>query len=219
MATGPIKQSPKRGLLAFRLAAFALLAPAFGGGMFFGRSCLGPRPPADAQPAEPAADAGDEDMLAQCQQALRALPRIRSSPLASAEALPDADASALTPKARVDALQAQIKTCRKSEVLVNAEICASVGRHYAAILALPDNGVLCIQRARAASFIEEDYEKCDDFAELPNDLDLDSLTKEERSTLLEAVKVRKTIGEDELRKQMGHVYETCFATAEKNKHL
>jgi hypothetical protein len=136
-----------------------------------------------------------------------------------AEGLADAEAPALTPAARLAALNTQVETCRKSEVLVNAEICSSVARHYAAIMALPDNGVLCIQRARAASFIEEDFEKCDDLAEMPDDLDLDSLTQEERSTLFEAVKVRKTISEDELRKQMGNVYETCFKTAEKITHL
>lgn len=214
-----MRQTPKRGHLAFRLAAFALLAPTFGIGALVGRFSFAQNAPVNAEGADSALDAGDEDALATCRQALRAQPRIRSRPLPSAEAMADADAEMLTPQARVNALQAQIRTCEKSEVLAHAEVCASVGRHYAAMVALPDNGVLCIQRARAASFIEEDYEQCDDFAQMPDDIDLDSLTREERSTLLEAVRVRKTISEDELRKQMGRVRETCFATAEKNKHL
>lgn len=215
-----MRQTPERGRLALRLAAVALLAPTFGLGVLVGRfSFFKENAPVNTEGAGSAFDAGDEDALSTCRQALRALPRIHSRRLRSADANTDANTDVLTPEARVGALQAQISTCRKSEVLVDAELCASVGRHYAAMLALPDNGVLCIQRARAASFIEEDYEKCDDFAKIPDDIDLDSLTKEERGTLLEAVRVRKTIREDELRKQLGKVQETCFATAEKNKHL
>jgi len=209
-----MKQTPTRAGLTHRLLlAAVLLVPTFGAGVLVGRLLLGRNAPAEEQRAEAQAGDADADALAACRQELTTLPKTRT--VSSA----DAETSALEPAARIESLKTQIKACRKSEVLVNAEICSAAGRHYAAITALPDNGVLCIQRARAASFIEEDFEKCDGLEDIPNDLDLDALTKEERNTVVDAIKVHNTIAEDELHKRLSTVYETCFKTAEKNTHL
>lgn len=101
-----------------------------------------------------------------------------------------------------------IQTCRRNERLHGAEICRSVRLHLDALLGLPENDVLCIQRVRVADYIEDDFDKCAPFKNPPADWESAGYTPEERKTILEAIEVAKSLDADKAR----GIVERCAST-------
>jgi hypothetical protein len=114
--------------------------------------------------------------------------------------------------AEVEALEREIWECRKRGILASAELCSSVGRHFSLMKALPDDGELCTQRARAAYSLEDDLETCAEFHAVPADL---GFTKEELRTVMAAVDVERTISHEALVAQASDIYWACLRTSER----
>jgi hypothetical protein len=97
-----------------------------------------------------------------------------------------------------------------------AELCRSVRLHLDALLGLPKNDVLCVQRVRVADYIEDDFEKCAAFKNAPADGDLADYSAEERKTILDAVDVAKSLDEDKLAELLNGVHQGCYGTPRTN---
>jgi hypothetical protein len=200
------------------LAATVLLVPAFGSGVLVGRSLLDRRPPAKEKSAEPASDLWirmDRGELAACRERLGARPEPRAT-ASAAEAPPgegrqDAPARAAT----VDELEVELKRCRKSEILVNAEVCSAAARQFSALMALPKDGLMCGPKSRSADLIEQNFDSCAALSDIPADFRSGDLTKEESSLVAEAIRVRETLTEDELLRSLKEFVWTCTETPPK----
>lgn len=200
------------------LAATVLLVPAFGSGVLVGRSLLDRRPPAKEKGAEPTSDPWmriDRSALAACREELAA----RSAPRATASAVdaPPGEGRQDTPEraATVEELEVELKRCRKSEILVNAEVCSAAARQLSALMALPKDGLMCGPKSRSADLIEKNFESCAVLSEIPADFRSDDLTKEESSLVAEAIRVRETLTEDELLRSLKEFVWTCTETPPK----
>jgi hypothetical protein len=209
-----MNESSKRKRPSMLVVATAVLAvPAFGAGLLVGR------PPAEAAP-EQAVAASDELAerlpddpvsieLAACQRKLARRMKTVSASSATGEP-PKAPTDAGAPMGRIEVLQGEIKSCRRSELLHGAELCRSVRLHLDALLGLPKNDVLCVQRVRVADYIEDDFEKCAAFKSAPPDADLEPYTQEERKTILDAVEVAKTLDDEKLAELLNGVHQGCY---------
>jgi hypothetical protein len=159
-----------------------LALPVFGAGVMVGWMSLERSPPPREERAESVSDPGVQRELGACQEELAARSEARATPSATAAPPEEVKGDASEPVDEVEALKKEIKACRKSAILRSAEICIAASRHFAAMIALPDNDILCLNKALVASFLEEDFEQCDEFQDIPADLDSGNLTKEELST-------------------------------------
>ncbi|WP_437721481.1 hypothetical protein [Sorangium sp. So ce861] len=200
------------------LAATVLLVPAFGSGVLVGRSILDRRPPATENREEPTSERStriDWRELAVCQEKLAA----RSEPqaIASAADAPPGEGQQDAPEkaATVEELEVELKRCRKSEILVNAEVCGAAARQFRALMALPKDGLMCGPKSRSADLIEKNFESCAALSDIPADFRLDDLTKEESSLVAEASRVRQTLTEDELLGRLKEFVLTCTETPPK----
>ncbi|WP_438035829.1 hypothetical protein [Sorangium sp. So ce204] len=198
------ENAKKTGYAIRVLGATLLLVPAFGSGVLVGRSLLDRRTPAKERRAEPTSDPWmrrDRRALATCREELAA----RSAPRAAASAAeaPPGEERQSTPEreATVDELETELKRCRKSEILVAAEVCRAAVRQFKALMALPKDGLMCGPKSRSADLIERNFESCAALSEIPADFRSDELTKEEASLVAEAIRVRETLTEDELRRR------------------
>ncbi|WP_437328901.1 hypothetical protein [Sorangium sp. So ce381] len=200
------------------LAATLLLVPAFGSGVLVGRSLLDQRTPAKEKRAEPASDPWmpiDRRELAACREELAARSEPRTT--ASAAEAPPGEERQDTPGrvATVDELEAELKRCKKSEILVNAEVCSAAARQFNALMALPKDGLMCGPKSRSADLIEKNFESCAALSDIPADFRSDDLTKEESSLVAEALRVRRTLTEDELLRSLKEFVWTCTETPPK----
>ncbi|WP_437644541.1 hypothetical protein [Sorangium sp. So ce362] len=200
------------------LAATVLLVPAFGSGVLVGRSILDRRPPAEEKRAEPASDPRkriDRRELAACQEKLAG----HSEPQATASAAdaPPGEGQQDAPEkaATVEELEVELKRCRKSEILVNAEVCSAAARQFSALMALPKDGLMCGPKSRSADLIEQNFESCAALSDIPADFRSGDLTKEESSLVAEAIRVRQTLTEDELLRSLKEFVWTCTETPPK----
>jgi hypothetical protein len=193
----------------------ALLAlPAFGAGLALGKASIA----APHVPATATSVAWDDlpeafratDELGACRRKLAHYKRPRTAPSSTSSVSPEALADAGGPSASIDTLRKNLQTCQHSARLAGAELCRSVKVYFDAMLALPDNGVLCIQRVRIADYIEEDFDKCAAFEKAPNEAELEGYTAAERKTILDAVDVAKTLDADKIRDAMNSVHQRCY---------
>jgi hypothetical protein len=205
-----MKERPKKTRAgALVLVAVGALIPAFGAGVLVGRGMPDPSPPGAATSPEPVADPGVIRELNACQQEVAMLPTARAAP-SKAEAPPEeAKQDVPKTKATLEELEAERKRCRKSEILVNAEVCVAAARHFNALMALPKDGVLCGPKSRAADLIEQDFESCAAFGDDSARLRSDDLTKEESSIIADAIRVHQTLTEDELLRRLKEFVWTC----------
>lgn len=169
-------------LTAAALAAAGMLAATVGAGVLVGRSMLGRRSPAvdEGAPAVPDREIGKE--LAACRRKLAARTKTLPTPSAVADAPKEASREAPETAARIEALEEELKECKYSERLTNADICSSsyVYMHMAGGLPYTEEG--CEQKAEIAERIVKSVEKCDDFKD-PPDLDWENLTDDDKRIL------------------------------------
>jgi hypothetical protein len=200
------------------LAATVLLVSAFGSGVLVGRAILDRRPPATEKRAASTSEPWmrtDRRALAACQEKLAA----RSEPQATASAAdaPPGEGQQDAPEkaATVEELEVKLKRCRKSEILVKAEVCSAAARQFSTLMALPRDGLMCGPKSRAADLIENNFESCGALSEILVDSRLNDLTKEESSLVAEAIRVRQTLTEDELLRRLKEFVWTCTETPPK----
>ncbi len=206
-------ETPKKRPKVFVVAA-VLALPTFGAGLWVGRSSATSEPAAQWPPVddaleEPSKDVSARAELAACQRKLARRMKVMSASSATG-VRPEASADAGPPVDRIEALQGEIKSCRRSELLHGAELCRSVPPHLDALLSLPKNDVLCVQRVRVADYIEDDFEKCAAFKSVPADSDLQGYTQEERKTILDAVAVAESLDEEKLTELLNGVHQGCY---------
>ncbi|MBK9262103.1 MAG: hypothetical protein IPM54_20150 [Polyangiaceae bacterium] len=201
------------------IAAAILFAPAVGAGVWVGRSIPERRPKATEQNAEARSAPWvkkERQELASCQETLAALETLAAFPEAGATLSADAvsEDAGRTP-ATVEELEAELRRCTKNELLVSAEVCSAAGRQFDALMALPKDGLRCGPKSRAADLIEEDFERCAAFADMPANVRTDDLTKEQASLIAEAIKVHQTLTEEELLRRLKDFVYTCTETPPK----
>lgn len=193
------------------LATAVLFLPAVGVGVLFGRSTLDRRPlDAEQKQAEAPADRSTRWELVTCQDKLAA--RSRAS-TAAAAGPGDAGRDGAGGSATVESLDAELRRCKKSELLVSAEVCAAAGRQFEALMALPKDGLLCGPKARAADLVEENLESCAAFGDIPADFRWDDFTKEEQSVLAEASRVHRVHTEEEVIRHLKDFVWWCTMTS------
>jgi uncharacterized membrane protein len=206
-------ESAKKTRLTVPLVATAvLLVPTFVAGVLTGRSILGRRSPANEERAEPASNPRVQRArreLAACQEKRAARSEPRATPSATDAPSGEANHEAAEPKATAPELERELKRCKKSEILVSAEVCSAAAREFTALMASPQNGWICGPKSRAADLIEDDYASCAAFAAIPADVRSDDFTKEESSLIAEAVRVHQTLTEDELLRRLKEFVFTC----------
>ncbi len=191
-----------------------LLVPTFGAGVWLGSmpTEAGSMAPRMAVSVEPATSGSVPAALAACQKKLARRKKLLAPPSSSA-VRPDTSAGAEAPVDLVEALRGRIQTCRRTERLHGAEICRSVQLHLDALLGLPENDVLCVQRVRVADYIEDDFEKCAPFKNPPADWESAGYTPEERKTILDAMEVAKSLDEEKLRRLLNGVHRRCYGAS------
>ena len=200
---------PGRGVV---VAFVVLLVSTFGAGVWFGSmpTEAGSMAPRMAASVEPATSGSVPPQLAACQKKLARRKKLPAPPVSSSSGVPDTSAGAEPPVEPMEALRSHIKTCRRNERLHGAEICRSVRLHLDALLGLPENDVLCIQRVRVADYIEDDFEKCAPFKNPPADWESAGYTPEERKTIVEAIEVAKSLDADKLAESLNGVHRRCY---------
>jgi hypothetical protein len=206
-------ESAKKTRLTVPLVATAvLLVPTFVAGVLTGRSILGRRSPANEESAEPASNPRVQRArreLAACQEKRAARSEPRATPSAADAPSGEANHEAARARATAPELEGELKRCKKSEILVSAEVCSAAVREFNALMALPKDGRICGPKSRAADLIEDDYASCAAFVDVPADVRSDDLTKEESSLIADAVRVHQTLTEDELRRRLKEFVFTC----------
>jgi hypothetical protein len=196
----------------FVLAVAGALVPAFGAGVLVGRGMPEQRAPAAATSPEPVADPGVIRELNVCQEKVAALRTARAAPLTDAAPPEEARQDVPTTRATLEELEVERKRCRKSQLLVNAEVCVAAARQFNALMALPKDGLLCGPKSRAADLIEENFESCAVFGNTSADGSGDDLTKEQSSLISDAIRVHQTLTEDELLRRLKDFVFTCTET-------
>jgi hypothetical protein len=207
-----VEESPKKTRSgALVLAAAGALVLAFGAGVLVGR---GPeqRAPAAVTSPEPVADPGVIRELNVCQERVAALRTAQAAPLTDAAPPEGARQDVPTTSATLEDLDVERKRCRKSQILVNAEVCVAAARQFNALIALPKDGLYCGPKSRAADLIEDNFESCAAFGDNSTDLRSDDLTKEESSLIADAIRVHQTLTEDELLRRLKEFVFTCTET-------
>jgi hypothetical protein len=177
-----------------------------------GRSMPEQRPPTSGASERARSDYWmwkDRQDLAACQEKLAAqtaAAAIASNAGASVQAVNEDAGRA---PATVEELETERKRCLKSEILTSAEICSAAGRQFEALMALPQDGQQCGPKSRAADLVEEDFERCAAFADMPTEVRAEDLTKEQASVIAEAIRVHRTLSEDELLRRLKEFVYTC----------
>jgi hypothetical protein len=212
-------ETSTRKLLQIAVVTAILALPAFGMGLAVGKATIAvPHVPA-AAPRAPLNNLKETfrmtDELGACRRTLARYKRPALASSSTSSVSPDAGADAGGPLEQIETLRQSIQTCQSSARLVGAELCRSVKVYLDAMLSLPDNGVLCIQRVRVADYIEEDFEKCADFEKAPSNAELAGYTAEERKTILDAVDVAKSLNADKVRAALDKVVDQCYGPSGK----
>jgi hypothetical protein len=206
----------RRGVLVIT-AVLAL--PAFGGGVWLGNASVKAlpeqRPLVVDEGAEPAADDALITELGACQRKLARRKKNRTSPSTMDGGPTETEVDAGS-EPRIVEVEKEIKTCKRSAMLHGAELCRSVRLYLDALLGLPKNDVLCVQRVRVADYIEDDFEKCAAFKVAPSAADLEGYTQEERQTILDAVEVAKSLDEEKLADLLNGVHQGCYGAPRKD---
>jgi hypothetical protein len=169
-------------LTAAVLAAAGMLVATVGAGVLVGRSTLGRRSPAenDGAPAAPDRALGRE--LAACRRKLAA--RAKAPPTPSAVTDPPEAARREAPgtAARIAALEEELDECKLSKRLNEADICSSSSTYIKLAMSLPYTAEGCKQKAEIAERIEKNFDRCEEFKDLP-DLDMENLTDDDKRLL------------------------------------
>ncbi|MDC3954313.1 hypothetical protein [Polyangium jinanense] len=161
---------------------------------------------------ERAAEEADRQDLAACREKVAARSGARGTSSAPAAPPGDTPEDAGERIATALELEAELAQCRKSEVVVSAEVCVAAARQYRALLSLPQNGRWCGPKSRAADLIEENFEHCATLADVPEDFRSNDLTKEQSSLVSEAIRIHKTLPEDEVLRRLKEFVWTCTET-------
>jgi hypothetical protein len=129
---------------------------------------------------------------------------------ATADASPgDAERIVAQAPTTVEGLEAELRRCTKSELVVDAEVCSAAARQFEALMALPKDGQSCGPKSRAADLVEENFERCAAVAEIAAGVRPDDLTKEQASVIAEAMRIHQTLTEKELLRQLKEFVYTC----------
>jgi hypothetical protein len=153
--------------------------------------------------------------LSACQEKLAERTKARATSSDAAAAPDGAQQDASERPATVEALEGELKSCKKSRRLVNAEVCSAAAGQFDALLALPKDGLLCGPKSRAADLIERNFEHCDDFADSAAGGISEDLTKEEASLMAEAIRVQRAYPDQEVRRRLKEFVFTCTETPPK----
>lgn len=198
------------------IAAADLLVPVFGAGIFAGRSIPERSPSADGEkPAERPADRATQAELSACQKKLAVHSQGGATPSDAAAPPEDANRDAAERPATVEALEGKLSQCKRRDLMTSAEVCVAAARQFHALLALPKDGLMCGPKSRAADLVEENFERCAVFADIPPDYRADELTKEQSSLVAEAIRIHRTLTEDELLRRLKEFVLTCTETPPK----
>ena len=198
------------------IAAAALFVPVFGAGIYAGRSIPERSPSAAAEkPAGPPADRTTQVELSACQEKLAARSKARATPSDASAPPEETNEDAAEAPATIDALEGELSQCKGRGLLTSAEVCVAAARQFHALLALPKDGLMCGPKSRAADLVEENFERCAVFADVPPDYRADELTKEQSSLVAEAVRIHRTLTEDELLRRLKEFVFTCTETPPK----
>ena len=194
------------------LAAAILLVPVFGAGIFAGRSIPEQSPWAAT---EKPADRATQAELSACQEKLAARSKTRATPSDAAAPPEEANRDAPERPVTVEALEGDLSQCKRREFLTSAEVCVAAARQFHALLALPKDGLMCGPKSRAADLVEENFERCAVFADVAPDDRANELTKEPSSLVAEAIRIHRTLTEDELLRRLKEFVFTCTETPPK----
>jgi hypothetical protein len=210
-----MSENPKKKRRTVFIVAAVLTMPTFGVGLWVGKASVdaAPKqtPPVGDELEEHPTNDSVRRELAACQRKLARRMKVKAVSSAM-DARSDESADAGAPTQEVQVLEREIKSCRRNERLHGAEICRSVRLYLDALMGLPKNDVLCVQRVRVSDYIEDDFAKCAAFKNVPADLDLDGYSDEERKTILDAVEVAKTLDEEKLTKHLNEIHRSCYGT-------
>lgn len=206
---------PKRTRLGvFVLAGAGALALVFGAGVLVGRAIPERSAPEAETSPDPVADPELLGKLQVCRQKAVALADDMAQAAPPKEAVLAKDAGQEIPatKATVEELEVERKRCRKSELLINAEVCVAAARQFNALTALPQDGLVCGPKSRSADLVEVNFESCAVFGGNQADIGSDDFTKEESSLIADAIRVHQTLTEDELLRRLKDFVSACTET-------
>jgi len=192
------------------IAAAVLSVLVFGAGIFAGRSIPERSPSAAAKnPAERPADRATQAELSACHEKLAARLRARATPSDAAAPPDEANRDAGERPATVETLEGDLSQCKRRSLLTSAEVCVAAERQFHVLMALPEDGVMCGPKSRAADLVEDNFESCAEFADIPPGHRADELTKEQASLVEEAIRIQRTLTEDELLRRLKEFVFTC----------
>jgi len=117
----------------------------------------------------------------------------------------------------VEGLEGELRACRKSGVLVNAEVCVAAKRQFDALMAVPHDGLMCGPKSRAADIIEDNFESCAVFGDNSVDVRSKDLTKDEAKMIAEAIRIHQTLTEEEFLRRLKEFVFTCTDVPKKTE--
>jgi hypothetical protein len=178
-----MKEAPKR-----LVAAAGLLVFAFGAGVIGGRSTLGRRPAPAEEQAQTVPDRAEVMReLAACRRELRESATRAPLPEEARRAAPET-------AARIEALENELKECRRDEILAKADLCGSIDRHANLMTVLMNGDESCADKAGIGDFMRKNAEACSAFDNIEEILDLDDLTVSERRRVKRAAHIQSPFG-------------------------
>ena len=196
--------------------AAVLALPTFGGGLFVGKASVKAAP--EQAPlvvddgAEPAVDDAAAMELAACQRKLARRSKESGTGTAWVEVERQQHQEPTPEQQRqIEWLEDEISERKRSAMLHSAFVCKTVRRHVDLMMALPDDGKGCLHKRVAVDLIKMNFEKCGQFQSLSTSLDDNDLTDEERSSVLNAESVAKSITKEEL-SQLDSINAACMKT-------
>lgn len=176
------------------LVGVCLLAVAFGAGLGVGRARREkPRPPETARVTNPQ-NVDIDEALAACEDEIEALSQ--PSPNASAmDAMSDEAKQAVAEKAAtVEALENELRQCRKSDLLLDADMCRAADRYgiplYMVVLHADRQ---CVDKLGIGDLILKHTEQCVDFEDQtdPKEMDIGELSAAEFGSIWDAQRYGK----------------------------
>ncbi|WP_437279485.1 hypothetical protein WME90_02715 [Sorangium sp. So ce375] len=181
------KRPESAGLMVHLLFAVAVLGLVFGGGVVVGWATRERRPPAMETIAAPIPDAEVKRELAACRRAVKARAKATAIPPATATSPQGEtdDAGVEKAAAKVEALQKEVKECRVRETLANAYVCGAIGDHLNLLFVLTYSAS-CTDEGGVGELMVNSFNKCAEFTDLPEHLNEDHLTQEEKIRIYEA---------------------------------
>jgi hypothetical protein len=176
--------------VSFILSA-GLLLVVFGVGLLVGRAGQEkPKPSATTSvKTRQVSELEVKEELAACQEELAA----HSMPKAiSSAATPDEPAAAEA-EAKAEALEQELRQCRKRDLVYNADMCTAADRYFVLLLVGLHADKACVDRFGVGDLILKHSEQCATFEDQtdPEDMDLGELSEAELSKLYRAQRFGK----------------------------